>query len=73
MMLWYIELKKNHESKCVDILCDECRKKAPDLQTPLTEREKAKGYHYIIRPYAGAPRACMDCERTPDTQQQGAA
>ena len=68
--LTYIELKRNYESKCVDILCDDCAK---TLNTDLTDREKQVGYRYIIRPYSGPPRECMDCGKPGAGEKQGAA
>jgi hypothetical protein len=65
MKFYVIELRKRQRSVFVDILCAECKEKAPDLQQPLSDREKARGYEYRIAVYNGT-HECDDCGRKPE-------
>jgi hypothetical protein len=75
MNFYTVDLRRKQQSLCLDILCEDCRAKAPELQTPLTDREKAHGYEYVIRPYTG-DHECYDCGAVPakaERDQKGAA
>lgn len=66
MTFYFVELKKKDQSLCVDILCQLCHDAAPHLQTPMTEREIANGYRYVVKPYTANDHACFECGREPE-------